>query len=167
MLYPWPFGVDESLLDRSLKIAMDYLEWTGQVESYEEARKRVALTILAAYREGARHPIRLGNSGYALSRIQSRWGNSYPSIRVFPRQLSHIFRRSPGERSRQRAARIRRRSPTMSRKSTLPKRLQPMLATLTDARFDDRGWIFEDKYDGFRMIRSFRWLRPGLREAGA
>jgi bifunctional non-homologous end joining protein LigD len=27
-----------------------------------------------------------------------------------------------------------------------------MLATLTDAAFDDAGWIFEDKYDGFRMV---------------
>lgn len=40
----------------------------------------------------------------------------------------------------------------MVRVSTLPKRLQPMLATLTDAPFDDKGWIFEDKYDGFRMV---------------
>ena len=38
----------------------------------------------------------------------------------------------------------------MGRASTLPKRLQPMLATLTDGLFDDPGWIFEDKYDGFR-----------------
>jgi bifunctional non-homologous end joining protein LigD len=44
----------------------------------------------------------------------------------------------------------------MSRTSTLPKRLQPMLATLTDAPFDDRGWVFEDKYDGFRMIAEIR-----------
>jgi hypothetical protein len=44
----------------------------------------------------------------------------------------------------------------MSRTSTLPKRLQPMLATLTDAPFDDPGWIFEDKYDGFRMIAVIR-----------
>jgi bifunctional non-homologous end joining protein LigD len=27
-----------------------------------------------------------------------------------------------------------------------------MLATLTDAPFDDADWVFEDKYDGFRMI---------------
>src|SRR3954464_10303561 len=27
-----------------------------------------------------------------------------------------------------------------------------MLATLTDAPFDDNEWIFEDKYDGFRMV---------------
>src|SRR4029077_5864728 len=40
----------------------------------------------------------------------------------------------------------------MSRTSTLQKRLQPMLATLTDAPFDDADWVFEDKYDGFRMV---------------
>jgi bifunctional non-homologous end joining protein LigD len=44
----------------------------------------------------------------------------------------------------------------MSRTSTLPKRLQPMLATLTDAPFDDKGWVFEDKYDGFRMVTKTR-----------
>jgi bifunctional non-homologous end joining protein LigD len=44
----------------------------------------------------------------------------------------------------------------MSRKSTLPKRLQPMLATLTDAPFDDSDWVFEDKYDGFRMVSEIR-----------
>ena len=27
-----------------------------------------------------------------------------------------------------------------------------MLATLTDAPFDNPEWIFEDKYDGFRMV---------------
>jgi bifunctional non-homologous end joining protein LigD len=42
----------------------------------------------------------------------------------------------------------------MARVSTLPKRLQPMLATLTDAPFDDPDWVFEDKYDGFRMVAS-------------
>lgn len=40
----------------------------------------------------------------------------------------------------------------MSRTSSLPKRLQPMLATLIDGPFDDREWVFEDKYDGFRMV---------------
>ena len=27
-----------------------------------------------------------------------------------------------------------------------------MLATLTDKPFDDDEWVFEDKYDGFRMV---------------
>jgi bifunctional non-homologous end joining protein LigD len=40
----------------------------------------------------------------------------------------------------------------VARTSTLPKHLQPMLAKLTDAPFDDKHWIFEDKYDGFRMV---------------
>jgi bifunctional non-homologous end joining protein LigD len=40
----------------------------------------------------------------------------------------------------------------MARVSKLPKRLQPMLATLTDAAFDDPDWVFETKWDGFRMI---------------
>src|SRR3569832_1216930 len=44
----------------------------------------------------------------------------------------------------------------MSRMSTLPKRLQPMLATLTDVPFDDPSWVFEDKYAGFRMIAEIR-----------
>jgi bifunctional non-homologous end joining protein LigD len=44
----------------------------------------------------------------------------------------------------------------MSRTSTLPKPLQPMLATLTDAPFDDADWVFEDKYDGFRMVAKIK-----------
>ena len=31
-----------------------------------------------------------------------------------------------------------------------------MLATLTDVPFDDPQWVFEDKYDGFRMIAEIR-----------
>jgi hypothetical protein len=29
-----------------------------------------------------------------------------------------------------------------------------MLATLTDAPFDDPAWVFESKWDGFRMVAS-------------
>jgi bifunctional non-homologous end joining protein LigD len=31
-----------------------------------------------------------------------------------------------------------------------------MLATLTEAPFDDLEWVFEDKYDGFRMVAEIR-----------
>ncbi|MFB9262227.1 non-homologous end-joining DNA ligase [Bradyrhizobium erythrophlei] len=50
----------------------------------------------------------------------------------------------------------------MGRTSTLPKRLQPMLATLTDAPFDDPAWVFEDKYDGFRMVAETKGGRVAL-----
>jgi bifunctional non-homologous end joining protein LigD len=42
----------------------------------------------------------------------------------------------------------------MPRESKLPKHLQPVLATLTDAPFDDPGWVFETKWDGFRLVAS-------------
>src|SRR5579872_3344323 len=50
----------------------------------------------------------------------------------------------------------------MARKSTLPHRLQPMLATLTDSPFDDPDWVFEDKFDGFRMVAEIRRGRVAL-----
>lgn len=50
----------------------------------------------------------------------------------------------------------------MARKSTLPRRLQPMLATLTDSPFDDPNWVFEDKFDGFRIVAEIRRGRVAL-----
>ncbi|MGY3235533.1 bifunctional non-homologous end joining protein LigD [Bradyrhizobium sp. USDA 4448] len=50
----------------------------------------------------------------------------------------------------------------MARKSTLPRRLQPMLATLIDSPFDDPNWVFEDKFDGFRMVSEIRSGRVAL-----
>ena len=37
-----------------------------------------------------------------------------------------------------------------------------MLATLTDAPFDDADWVFEDKYDGFRMVAGIEHGRVTL-----
>ncbi|MBB4263585.1 bifunctional non-homologous end joining protein LigD [Bradyrhizobium sp. CIR3A] len=44
----------------------------------------------------------------------------------------------------------------------MPLRLQPMLATLTDSPFDDPNWVFEDKFDGFRMVAEIRGGRVSL-----
>lgn len=40
----------------------------------------------------------------------------------------------------------------MTRIQKLPEYLQPMLATLVDAPFDDNAWVFETKWDGFRIV---------------
>jgi bifunctional non-homologous end joining protein LigD len=40
----------------------------------------------------------------------------------------------------------------MARQSKLPKHLQPMMATLIDAPFDGSDWVFESKWDGFRLV---------------
>jgi len=37
-----------------------------------------------------------------------------------------------------------------------------MLATLTDSPFDDPNWVFEDKFDGFRMVAEVRQGRVAL-----
>jgi bifunctional non-homologous end joining protein LigD len=37
-------------------------------------------------------------------------------------------------------------------KSKLPSKIKPMKATLVDAPFDDPGWIYEIKWDGYRAI---------------
>jgi bifunctional non-homologous end joining protein LigD len=37
-----------------------------------------------------------------------------------------------------------------------------MLATLTDAPFDDPNWVYEDKFDGFRMVAEIRGGKVAL-----
>jgi len=39
-----------------------------------------------------------------------------------------------------------------SPKSSFPKNIQPMLATLVDKPFDEAGWAYEIKWDGYRAI---------------
>ena len=34
----------------------------------------------------------------------------------------------------------------------VPFRVSPMLATLVDRPFSKAGWVFEEKYDGVRML---------------
>lgn len=37
-----------------------------------------------------------------------------------------------------------------------------MLATLIDSPFDDPNWVFEDKFDGFRIVAEIRRGRVAL-----
>src|SRR2546426_506497 len=50
----------------------------------------------------------------------------------------------------------------MARPSKVPKQLQPMLATLIDAPFDSPYWVFESKWDGFRLIAKIERRRVTL-----
>ena len=60
MLYLWPPEADHSLLSQALKIAMNYLGLTGNVDSYEDIQRQVAFAILSAWQAGARHPDTVG-----------------------------------------------------------------------------------------------------------
>jgi hypothetical protein len=37
-------------------------------------------------------------------------------------------------------------------KNAIPFRVHPMLATLVRKPFDKKGWIYEEKYDGYRIL---------------
>ncbi|HEY2726052.1 MAG TPA: hypothetical protein VGI61_02685, partial [Parafilimonas sp.] len=37
-------------------------------------------------------------------------------------------------------------------KSPFPLNISPMLATLVDKPFDEAGWLYEVKWDGYRVI---------------
>ena len=39
-----------------------------------------------------------------------------------------------------------------AKRAAFPSNIKPMLATLTDEPFDDAGWIFEIKWDGYRAV---------------
>lgn len=41
---------------------------------------------------------------------------------------------------------------TEGKKSPFPKTIKPMLATLVDKPFDEPGWIYEIKWDGYRAV---------------
>jgi hypothetical protein len=62
VMYPWPIFDGSFTLDDALRIAMDYLERTGQAEPYYRVQSVAADTILTAWRAGVRHKLRLANS---------------------------------------------------------------------------------------------------------
>jgi bifunctional non-homologous end joining protein LigD len=43
-------------------------------------------------------------------------------------------------------------TPEVGNKGRLPENIQPMLATLVDKPFDEPGWIYEVKWDGYRAL---------------
>lgn len=49
---------------------------------------------------------------------------------------------------------------------TSAKTMKPMLATLVDSPFDDPDWLFETKWDGFRMIARVARGKAGLYSRG-
>jgi bifunctional non-homologous end joining protein LigD len=78
---------------------------------------------------------------YATDEDVTRQVNSVLSKRILPRD------RGEAEES------VETNKPTKRHKNRLTARdLKPMLATLTDAPFDDPDWVFEVKWDGYRVI---------------
>ena len=84
MLYHWPVLGFDALFDGALRIAMDYLERTGQANEYTKVQSLAAATIVAQWRAGVRHKIRLAN--YAINAVEKNtetsdhWESFYPRV---------------------------------------------------------------------------------------
>src|SRR5262249_55757950 len=50
----------------------------------------------------------------------------------------------------------------MNHSTTMPEWLEPMAATLTEARFSGPEWLFERKFDGIRLLAYKRGARVEL-----
>jgi len=60
-MYPWPIGDFDNAMDEALDIAMDYLEPTGQAVKFTEVQRAAAIGIVAAWKAGVRHRIKLAH----------------------------------------------------------------------------------------------------------
>jgi hypothetical protein len=58
---PWPIGDFDYAMDEALDTAMNYLEQTGQAEKFVEVQRVAASAIVAAWKIGERHRLRLAN----------------------------------------------------------------------------------------------------------
>jgi hypothetical protein len=59
-MYPWPIG-DFDIMDVALDITMDYLDRTGRAVKFLEVQRTAATAILAAWKGGVRHRIKLAD----------------------------------------------------------------------------------------------------------
>jgi hypothetical protein len=55
VMYPWPHGEFDYVMDAALAIALDYLDGTGQTVAFKEAQSTAATAIAAAWKMGVRH----------------------------------------------------------------------------------------------------------------
>src|SRR5437762_741119 len=71
------------------------------------------------------------------------------------RSLAEIAEEAPPKRS---PRTIEAREAQGARKSAMPSRVEPMLATLVEQPFSDPNWLFEIKWDG---VRAMAWIADG------
>jgi hypothetical protein len=60
-MYPWPIGNFDYIMDDALHIALDYLDRTGQAAMFQQVQSTAAAAIVAAWKTGVRHRIKLAD----------------------------------------------------------------------------------------------------------
>lgn len=83
VMYPWPIGNFDYVMDDALNIAMDYLDRTGHATRFKEAQSTAARAIIVARQSGVNHRInsltwQLGqwNRTNLLRRVLSSYGTN-------------------------------------------------------------------------------------------
>jgi hypothetical protein len=61
VMYPWPIGNFDYVMDDALNIAMDYLDRTGHATPFKQAQSTAARAIIVAWQSGVQHRIKLAN----------------------------------------------------------------------------------------------------------
>jgi hypothetical protein len=70
VMYPWPIGDFDYKMDEALDIALNYLECTGQAAYFIEVQRAAAMAIVAAWKTGVRHRIKLAD--VAIKAVEQR-----------------------------------------------------------------------------------------------
>jgi hypothetical protein len=111
-MYPWPTGDFDNAMDVALDAAMNYLERTGQAEKFTEVQRAAAIAIVAAWKAGVRHRIKLAD--VAIKAVEPKAEPLFESQAIPETQLTslgadnadnnEISRHRIYDRSRRRAA---------------------------------------------------------------
>jgi bifunctional non-homologous end joining protein LigD len=78
------------------------------------------------------------------------------TIKTIEKTSKNIWGSSPKKKSASKKSRVQRvekkKTESQGKKASFPKFVRPMLATLVDQPFDEPGWQYEIKWDGYRAV---------------
>jgi bifunctional non-homologous end joining protein LigD len=102
-------------------------------------------------------------SGFSLEKVAKTSDNIYGSKKSTtapkkstsvssPKKSLALVKKPAAERAKLTGPGIKKKEITKGKKASFPSTFQPMLATLVDKPFDEPGWIYEIKWDGYRAV---------------
>ena len=118
----------------------------------EEFFRQQGLTFKARHK--ARHIIFIHSAGeFAMSTTTTRKKQVSKSNSEKRNSVKRALRTiKAGKPVKPAGSPVKKVSATAGKKAPMPTNLAPMLATLVDKPFDDPGWIYEIKWDGYRAL---------------
>ncbi|TXJ29277.1 MAG: DNA ligase D [Chitinophagaceae bacterium] len=96
-------------------------------------------------------------SGKTIAEMEKKPDKVYSQKDVSPRATA-----SPKKKTARKKASVKRKKPTAGKRSPFPSYTTPMLATLVDKPFDEPGWTYEIKWDGYRALAFMNGKKTSL-----